>query len=41
MSAIGAYLGVFGLNRPGFRRHLAAINYGISRGGNEREAIHR
>ncbi|UNP31457.1 zeta toxin family protein [Lysobacter gummosus] len=29
------------LNRPGFRRHLAAINYGLSGGGYEREAIHR
>ena len=29
------------VNRPGFRRHLAAINYGLSGGGYEREAIHR
>lgn len=30
-----------GLNRPGFRRHLAAINYGLGGGGYEHEAVHR
>ena len=29
-----------GLNRPGFRRHLAAINYGLGGGGYEHEALH-
>ncbi|WP_368563717.1 tyrosine-type recombinase/integrase [Pseudoxanthomonas sp. UTMC 1351] len=29
------------LNRPGFRRHLAAINYGLGGGGYEHEAVHR
>ena len=28
------------LNRPGFRRHLAAINYGLGGGGYEHEALH-
>lgn len=31
----------FRLNRPGFRRHLAAINYGLGGGGYEHEAVHR
>ncbi len=30
----------FGLNRPGFRRHLAAINYGLGGGGYEYETLH-
>lgn len=30
-----------GVNRPGFRRHLAAINYGLGGGGYEHEAVHR
>ena len=30
-----------GLNRPGFRRHLAAINYGLGGGGYEHEAVYR
>jgi hypothetical protein len=29
------------MNRPGFRRHLAAINYGLGGGGYEHEAVHR
>lgn len=29
------------VNRPGFRRHLAAINYGLGGGGYEHEAVHR
>ncbi len=28
------------LNRPGFRRHLAAINYGLGGGGYEHEALY-
>ena len=28
------------VNRPGFRRHLAAINYGLGGGGYEHEALH-
>jgi hypothetical protein len=28
------------MNRPGFRRHLAAINYGLGGGGYEHEALH-
>ena len=28
------------LNRPGFRRHLAAINYGLGGGGYEYETLH-
>lgn len=31
----------FHVNRPGFRRHLAAINYGLGGGGYEHEAVHR
>ncbi len=29
------------LNRPGFRRHQSAINYGSDGGVCEREAVHR
>lgn len=29
------------MNRPGFRRHLAAINYGLGGGDYEHEAVHR
>jgi len=29
------------LNRPRFRRHLAAINYGLGGGDYEHEAVHR
>ena len=29
-----------GMNRPGFRRHLAAINYGLGGGGYEYETLH-
>ena len=28
------------LNRPGFRRHLAAINYGLGGGGYEHETLY-
>ncbi|WP_199172858.1 hypothetical protein [Stenotrophomonas maltophilia] len=28
------------VNRPGFRRHLAAINYGLGGGGYEYETLH-
>ena len=30
----------YGMNRPGFRRHLAAINYGLGGGGYEHEALY-
>ena len=33
--------GLTGLNRPGFRRHQSAINYGNDGGVCEREALHR
>lgn len=32
--------GLVALNRPGFRRHLTAINYGLGGGGYEHEALH-
>ncbi|MBF9137469.1 hypothetical protein I5W36_07375 [Stenotrophomonas maltophilia] len=32
---------ILSVNRPGFRRHLAAINYGLGGGGYEHEAVHR
>ncbi len=34
-------LGVEELNRPEFRRHLAAIDYGLGGGGYEHKAVHR